>query len=84
MRNNITLLSAIFAMLFVGKIGNIGTLGSTSWVWVFVPLLLDLVVDFLKVIDSHYGFVVRFIASYRNRKVRRIIEDAAKQAKQSK
>jgi len=81
MRNNITLLSAIFAMLFVGKIGNIGTLGSITWVWVFVPLLLDLVVDFLKVMDSHYGFVVRVIASYRNRKIRKIIEDAAKQSK---
>lgn len=81
MRNNITLLSAIFAMLFVGKIGNIGTLGSIAWGWVFLPLLLDLVVDFLKVMDSHYGFVVRLIANYRNRKVRKIIEDAAKQSK---
>lgn len=39
----LTLLMAIFALLFVGKIAGIGELGGMSWMWVFTPIVLEVV-----------------------------------------
>lgn len=47
MHNKLSFMNAIFVLLFIGKMGHIGTLGAIAWVLVFIPLVLDLLLDFL-------------------------------------
>jgi hypothetical protein len=46
MRNKLSFANMAFLMLLVGKIGHIGTLGGIPWPIVFIPLLLDVLLDY--------------------------------------
>lgn len=77
MRNNLTVTSAMFVLLFVGKIGNIGTLGSLSWLVVFAPFLVDAVWDFV----ARMGYYDRLLAKVKIWELKNRLENKSKKIK---
>lgn len=47
MHNKISFLNIFCVLFLIGKIGHLGTLGGLPWAIVFLPLVLDLILDFL-------------------------------------
>lgn len=47
MHNKLSFLNSFCVSLFIGKVGHLGTLGAVAWPLVFLPLVLDLLLDFL-------------------------------------
>lgn len=81
MRNKLTLLGAIFALLLVGRIGSIGGLVKVPWWGVCVPLVLDLLFDVCREMDKHYQIIKSVLFWFKKRRIRKMIENEAKKIK---
>lgn len=72
MNNRLSFMNSFFVLLLIGKIGHIGTLGAVSWAWVFLPLLLDLIMDFLTKMGYVDAAIARLIVRLKVREVQKI------------
>lgn len=79
MRNKLTFFSLLFLILFVGKVGSLGTLGRVNWIWVILPLVADFFVDFLVSVGWQSQALSWLISRYKNREVIRVAKRLKKQ-----
>lgn len=81
MRNKITLLSAAFVLLIIGKVGNIGTLAQLAYWKIFAVLGADLFIDFLSKMDEHYLWGHRIWLYLKRKQIRDIVKRDLQKAK---
>lgn len=73
----------IFALLLVGKIGNVGTLGNISWLWVALLMALDTAMDFTIAMGYQDYFVQMAIFKVKSRKMDRVVKSVAANLKKT-
>lgn len=64
----------LFLMLLVGKIGHIGTLGAVPWILVLLPLVLDLIMDFLVKLGYMDTAIIKLRVWLKVREMKRIVD----------
>jgi hypothetical protein len=79
MRNKLSFCNMAFLMLLIGKIGHIGTLDAIGWVIVFIPFLLDLLLDFV----TEMGYIRQAIGWYNMKKKVKELNNIANREKKN-
>lgn len=72
MNNRLSFMNSIFVLMLVGKIGHIGTLAAVPWLCMFIPLVLDILLDFLTKMGYVDAAIGRLIIWLKVRKIRKI------------
>lgn len=79
MHNKLSFMNSFFVLLFIGKVGHIGTLGAIPWLLVFTPLVLDLGLDFIIKLGYVDTVIVRLRVWLKVRELKRIDKLQTKQ-----
>lgn len=80
MRNKVSFFNLWFLLLFLGKVGGIGKLGTIGWWLVFTPLLLDLLLDFI----NKLGYIDKAINYIRTKIMMKKLQDIVDREKSAK